>query len=165
MKEGWELAHKSEGMERQLAIKELESHFEVQKSVLDKANVTLILSIWQLVRNYFLLPDNKKGIAHRRSLGVTGMSAFLSYSTAKEVVDIGITLSKYFGNVGLEEEASKLLILLFSFYPSHDMMRQVGIDLPASMVRDLKKKYLKQKADTSSKQLVSFILKSCDRIN
>ena len=165
MKEGWELAHKSEGMERQLAIKELESHFEVQKSVLDKANVTLILTIWQLVRNYFLLPDNKKGIAHLRSLGVTGMSAFFGYSTANEVVDIGITLSKCFGNVGLEEEASELFVLLFSFYPSHDMMRQVGIDLPASMVRDLKRKYLLQKADTSSKQLVSFILKSCDRIN
>ena len=93
------------------------------------------------------------------------MSAFFSYSTAKEVVDIGITLSKCFGDVKREEEASKLFVLLFSFYPSHDMMRQVGIDLPASMVRDLKKKYLQQKADTSSKQLVSFILKSCDRIN
>lgn len=93
------------------------------------------------------------------------MNAFFSYSTANEVVDIGVTLSKCFGNVGLGEDASELFALLFRFYPSNDVMRQVGIDLPASMVRDLKKKYLQQKADTSAKQLVSFILKSCDHID
>ena len=60
MKEGWELVHKSEGMDRQLAIKELESHFKVQKSVLDKAIIALILTIWQLVRNYFYFQTIRK---------------------------------------------------------------------------------------------------------
>jgi hypothetical protein len=167
MKEGWELVHESEGMDRQQAIKELESQFEVQRLILDKANVTLILTIWQLFRNYFLLPDHKKGIAHLRSLGVTGMNAFFSYSTAKEVVDIGVTLSKSFGNVGLEEEASELFGLLLRFYPSNDMMRQVGINLPASMVSNLKKRSLQPSTqkDTQVKRIASLILKLCDRVD
>ena len=160
MKKGWKLVQESEGMEPQQAIQKLDSHLEIQISILDKANITLILTIWQLVRNYFLLPDHKKGIIHLRSLGVTGMNAFFSYSTAKEVVDIGNTLSTCFCNVGLEKGASELLKMLLRFYPSTEMIRQVGA--PALIVENVKKQLSTQKVTKA--ELVSYILNLCDRV-
>ena len=64
-------------MEKQQTIELLESEIEVQKSILDEVNITLILAIWQLISNYFLLPDHEKGIIHLKSLGVTEINAFL----------------------------------------------------------------------------------------
>ena len=81
---------------KQEAIKHFESELKVQKSVLDKVHTTLILTIWQLVKNYFLLLDHKKAIVHLKSIGVTGHNAFFGYSTADEVVSNGKTLSKCF---------------------------------------------------------------------
>ena len=165
IKEGWELVHDSEGMERLQAIKKLESHIEIQRSVLDKVNVTLILTTWQLVRNYFLLPDYKKAIIHFKSLGETGVNAFFSYSTANEVADIGIVLSKCFGSLGLEKEASELVTLLLQFYPSNDMIRQAGI--PASMVDGIREKYLQlsTRKATQAKPPISYILKLCAHVD
>ena len=54
-------------MEKQQTIELLESEIEVQKLVLDKVNIMLILAIWQLISNSFLLPDHEKGIISIRS--------------------------------------------------------------------------------------------------
>ena len=161
MEKGWKSICESECMEKQQAIKLLEAELEVQKLVLDKVNITLILTIWQLVRNYYLLPDHRRGIIHLKLLGMTGMNAFFSYSTTKEVVDIGNTLSTCFSKVGLEKEASEFFDLLLCFYPSNDMIRMAKV--PASMVEGVKKMYLQK--DTQVKHLVSKILELCDHID
>ena len=162
MEKGWKSIHESECMEKDKAIKLLEAELEVQKLFLDKVNIILILTTWQLVRIYCLLPDHRRSIIHLKSLGMTGMNAFFTYSTAKEVVDIGNTLSTCFSEVGLEKEASELLNLLLCFYPSNDMIHMAKV--PASMEEDIKKMYL-QKDTHQVKQLVSYILKLCDHIH
>ena len=97
MKEGWKSIQESENMENKKPSSTSNlAELKVQKSVLDKVHTTLILTIWQLVKNYFLLLDHKKAIVHLKSIGVTGLNAFFGYSTADEVVNNGKTLSKCF---------------------------------------------------------------------
>ena len=83
--------------------------------VLDKVNIiiTLILTALQLVRNYYFLLPDRRGVRHLKSLGVTGMNAFFRYSTTKEIVDFGNNmLSKCFNKMDLITEASKIADLM-----------------------------------------------------
>ena len=168
IEKGWKSIRESERMERLQAIKLLESEIEVQKLVLDKTNVTLILTTWQLIRNYSLLPDHKKGIQHLKSLGEIGMNAFFNYCTTKEIDANGSTLIRCFSEVGLPAEASELSKLLFSFFPkapSSDLLRMSGV--PSSMIKSFKEHLLQPsipRKDIQVQQIVSHILKVCDLV-
>ena len=80
IEKGWKSICESKRKEPLQAIKLLESEIEVQKLVLDKANVTLMLTTWQLIRKYSLLPDHKNAIRHLKSLGEKGINNYFNYS-------------------------------------------------------------------------------------
>ena len=165
MKRGWKSIRESERMEPLQTIKMLESEIEVQLSILDQTNIMLILTAWLLVRNYYLLPDHKKGISHLKSLGEIGMNSFFRYSTTKEIVDIGSTLNTCFSKVGLTAEASELSNLMFSFFPkapSNDLIRMSGV--PPPMIKLFKEHLLQPttpRKDIQVQQLASYIFKVC----
>ena len=117
MSKGWKLIRESENMEPQVAIKLLESEFAIQKVVLDKVNITLILTALQLIRNYYFLLPDPGGIRHLKSLGVTGMNAFFRYSTESEIVEFGNMLSKCFDKMNLVTEATEIVNLMLRFFP------------------------------------------------
>ena len=134
MKQGWKLICESENVEPQVAIKHLESEFKVQKSVLDKVNITLILTALQLVRNYYFLLPDRRGIYHLKSLGETGMNAYFQYSTTKEIVDFGNMLIKCFNKMELINEASELANLMLQFFPMSDTISMAGLPGPPAMI-------------------------------
>ena len=159
MKQGWKLIRKSESMKPQVAIKQLESEYEVQKSVLDKVNITLILTALQLVRNYYFLLPDRRGIRLLKSLGETGMNAYFKYSTTKEIVDFGNMLIKCFNKMGLMTEASKLTDLMLQFFPLSDTISMAGP--PPAMIGKFKE-YMLQQKPPEVQQIVSYIMEICD---
>ena len=163
MKNGWKLIRDSEHLEPEVAIKQLESEFEVQKLVLDKVNITLILTALQLVRNYYFLLPDRRGVRHLKSLGVAGMNAFFRYSTAKEIVDFGNMLSKCFNKMDLITEARKIGDLMLQFFPMSDTIRMAG--LPPTMMHNFKEYMLQQKSpEDEVQQIVSYVMNICSRI-
>ena len=117
MKRGWASIRESERIQPLQAVKLLELESEVQKPVLDKVNIIRIQTLWQLVRNYDYLSEHKRGIHHLKALGVTGMNAFFSYSTPKDILEIVSILSRCFSEVGLRDKADKLFHLYIGFFP------------------------------------------------
>lgn len=158
MKKGWKLIRESEHMEPLVAIKQLESQFEVQKLVLDKVNITLILTALQLVRNYYFLLPDPRGVRHLKSLGVTGMKTFFRYSTAKEIVDFGNMLSKCFNKMNRITEASKIADLMLQFFPTSDTIRMAG--LSPAMIRNLQQRA----PENEVQQIASYFINICGSV-
>jgi hypothetical protein len=159
MNKGWKLIRESEHMEPQVAIEQLESEFEIQTLVLDKVNITLIITALQLVRNYYFLLPDPRGIHHLKSLGMNGMSAFFRYSTANEIVEFGNMLSKCLKKMNLITEASEIANLMLQIFPMRDTMTMAG--LPPTMIHGFKEYMLRQEAP---KDVVSYIMKICSRL-
>ena len=156
MSKGWKLIRESENMEPQVAIKLLESEFAIQKLVLDKVNITLILTALQLVRNYYFLLPDPRGVRHLKSLGVTGMNAFFRYSTEGEIVEFGNMLSKCFDKMNLTTEATEIVNLMLRFFPMGNTMAMTGI--PPPMKGSFREHMLQQEAP---KDIVSHIMEIC----
>ena len=171
MEMGWQSICQSESMKRVQSIQLLESAIEIQKSVLDKSNITLILTAWYLLREYSLLPDYKKGINHLKSLGEVGMNAFFQYGTMKEVDGICKIIARCCSELGLTEKARELSDLMLNFFPkvpSGDALRSAmlakGVRLPSSMIKLLQEKVTKREV-IHTRQVISHILELCDDIS
>ena len=169
MKNGWASIRESERIQPLQAVRLLESEFEIQKSVLDKVNIILIQTIWQLVRNYDYLSEHKKGIYHLKALGETGTNAFFSYSTPKDILEIVSILMRCFSEVGLKDKASKLSDLYVGFFPkapSSDSIRMAGV--PPFLIEHFKEDYLQLATEAKDRipaqQIVSYIFILCDFI-
>ena len=169
MKKGWVSIRESERIQPLQAIKLLESEVEVQKSVLDKVNIILIQTTWQLVRNYDYISKHKRGICHLKSLGETGMNAFFSYSTPKDIVEIISILRRCFSEVGLRDKADTFSDLILGFFPkapSSDSIRMAGVS--HSFIEQFKEDYFQLVTQTKGRvqvqQIVSYIFKLCDLI-
>ena len=169
MKKGWVSIRESERIEPLQAIKLLESEIELQKSVLDKVNIILIQTTWQLVRNYDYISQRRRGICHLKSLGETGMNAFFSYSTPKDILEIISILRRCFSELGLRGKADTLSDLILGFFPkvpSSDSIRMAGVS--HSFIAQFKKDYFQLATQTKDRvqaqQIVSYIFKLCNLI-
>ena len=126
MKKGWRLLCQSQHMDRHSAIQLLESTMKVQKVVLDKQNITIILTAWELLRKYSLLHDYKKGLAHFESLGEDGITAFFHYGAANEIDSVCTIVARCCRELGMNKETNKLEEVAFKFFPkvpSYDSFR------------------------------------------
>ena len=171
MKQGWNVVQISERTEKLSAVQMLESEIEIQKLVLDKRNVTFILTAWQLLRNYYLLQDYKKGLAHFKALGEVGINAFFEYGTATYVDAVSKLIITCCNHLGMVKECRELEELLFKFFPkvpSSDMWHVTRGIIPPSTLQRFQQEYdqmAKKVQRIPACEVASYIYRLCDQVN
>ena len=121
----WEMFRQSTSMELPQAIELLESALKQQVEVLDKANVTLILTAIFLLYKCRLVKEYKKGMSHFNLIGEEGMNALFEYGTLDEINFVGEEINTCcyeLGDVKGSDEISDLMPKLFPKVPSADRL-------------------------------------------
>lgn len=139
MEQGWKVTCESECLEKVRAVVLLETTLEVQKLFLDKMNISLILTVWQLLRNYSLLHEYRKGIAHLASLGMVGLSAFFEYASITEIGEIVKIVVRCCEALGMTSDAIKLDKLFLNFFPKVPSSDKLCMTLGSKMSSDIRR--------------------------
>ena len=125
MEKAWEMFCQSGSMEHPQAIKVLEIALKQQIGVLDKVNVTLILTAIFLLYKCRLVKEYKRGMSLFTLVGEEGMNALFEYGTLEEITFVAEEINTCcyeLGDVRGSEEISDLMLKLFPKSPSADSL-------------------------------------------
>ena len=80
----------------------LEAAISIQRSLLDKRNVVILLTTKMLLLNYGELGEYGKAV---QQLKLTSLTAFLQYGNIQDIDSLFYYISRYLSNTGREEDA------------------------------------------------------------
>ena len=119
----------------------LEPSLVMQKSVLDKCNIMLVLTAITLILNYNKLGESQKAVNVFTTLGRIGVASIIEYGTYADIAEITGTMCLCLLDLGRMEEFQVMFSLTQQFHfkkPSTKALCEIlGLNTPALTAEEL----------------------------
>ena len=179
MKNGWEQICRSRSMNDHQSIRLLELAMKEQVSVLDKVNVTLILTaIFLLYKCSLERKLCRKALSHFESIGEKGMNALFEYGSMIAIEYVTLDIKACCEELGYMKEANEISDLMMTLFPKVpsgdkvcDSLWETGLKYDKDYVSTVKRIQDDMVAPSASgrvvtpQQVSSYVAKLCHSIS